>query len=366
MKTDIKSLTLEELTQFVKELGEPAYRAKQIFGWLHEKTVKTPEEMHNLPGQLREKLQEACEWKTLDIRTVQASKKDGTRKYLFAAEDGNCIESVFMPYHHGNSVCVSSQVGCRMGCAFCASGIDGWARNLTASEMLEQVYGIQRDTKERVSHVVIMGTGEPLDNYENVLRFIRLLTREPGQRISQRNITLSTCGLVPQIERLAEEQLEITLAISLHAVSDAERREIMPVARRYCISELLEAAEHYFEKTKRRISYEYSLIAGVNDSPGHAKALAKLLAGQNCHVNLIRVNPVAGKSYRQTTDAAALNFQNMLEKSGINVTIRREMGRDIDGACGQLRRRYLQQDPAPAADRTLSLQEGKGSGKESL
>ena len=343
MKKDIKSLTLAELKMLMESWGEPAYRAKQIFGWLHEKLVADTGEMSNIPANLKERLTKECEFKTLKIITKQESEKDRTAKYLFDAGDGNLLESVFMPYRHGNSVCISSQVGCRMACSFCASGIDGWIRNLTASEMLEQVYRIQREKGERVSNVVIMGTGEPLDNYENVVKFIQMLTREDGLKISQRNITLSTCGLVPQIYRLADERLEITLAVSLHAVNDEERRKIMPVANRYAIKEIMEATDAYFQKTGRRVSFEYSLIKGVNDSFAHAQSLAELLAGKNCHVNLIKVNPVKERNYISATDAAASNFQNRLEKSGINVTIRREMGRDIDGACGQLRRRYMKQ-----------------------
>lgn len=341
MKTDIKSLTLDELKEFVRECGLPAYRAGQIFEWLHVKLCDSFNDMTNLSLALRQELNESCELVNLDIVEKQISKKDGTRKYLFRLSDGNLVESVFMPYKHGNSVCVSSQVGCRMGCRFCASTIDGWLRNLSASEILEQVYRIQKDTNERVANVVIMGTGEPLDNYDNVLKFIRLLSREPGLKISQRSITLSTCGLVPEIKKLADEALEITLAISLHAVTDEERKELMPIANKYSIDEILEAVDEYFEKTKRRISFEYSLVKDVNDSREHAAALARLLKNRICHVNLIKVNPVTERSFASPTDASALEFQNMLEKSGINVTIRREMGRDIDGACGQLRRRHI-------------------------
>ena len=341
MKTDIKSLSLNELKEFVKELKQPAFRATQIFEWLHVKLCDSFDDMTNLSLSLREELKEKCELVKLEIVEKQISKKDGTRKYLFRLGDGNLVESVFMPYKHGNSVCVSSQVGCKMGCRFCASTIDGWLRNLSASEILEQVYEIQKDTCERVSNVVIMGTGEPLDNFDNVLKFILMLTREPGLKISQRNITLSTCGLVPEILKLAEEKLEITLAISLHAVTDEERKELMPIANKYSIKELLEAVDAYFESTGRRISFEYSLVKGVNDTPEHAAKLAGLLKNKICHVNLIKVNPVTERNYLSPTDESAYEFQNRLEKSGINVTIRREMGRDIDGACGQLRRRHL-------------------------
>ena len=341
MKTDIKSLSLNELKEFVKELKLPAFRANQIFEWLHVKLCDSFDDMTNLSLSLREQLKDNCELVKLDIVEKQISKKDGTRKYLFKLKDGNLVESVFMPYKHGNSVCVSSQVGCKMGCRFCASTIDGWLRNLSASEILEQVYEIQKDTGERVSNVVIMGTGEPLDNYDNVIRFILMLTREPGLKISQRNITLSTCGLVPEILKLAEEKLEITLAISLHAVTDEERKELMPIANKYSIEELMNAVDAYFESTGRRISFEYSLVKGVNDTAAHAHKLAGLLKNKVCHVNLIKVNPVTERNYASPTDESAHQFQNRLEKSGINVTIRREMGRDIDGACGQLRRRHL-------------------------
>lgn len=341
MKTDIKSLSLNELKEYVKELGLPAFRAGQIFEWLHVKLCDSFDDMTNLSLALREELKEKCELVKLEIVEKQISKKDGTRKYLFKLSDGNLVESVFMPYKHGNSVCVSSQVGCKMGCRFCASTIDGWLRNLSASEILEQVYEIQKDTGERVSNVVIMGTGEPLDNYDNVLKFILMLTREPGLKISQRNITLSTCGLVPEILKLAEEKLEITLAISLHAVTDEERKELMPIANKYSIAELMDAVDAYFDKTGRRISFEYSLVKGVNDTPTHATKLAGLLKRKVCHVNLIKVNPVTERNFTSPTDESAYDFQNRLEKSGINVTIRREMGRDIDGACGQLRRRHL-------------------------
>lgn len=296
--------------------------------------------MSDLSLALREKLKENYELVTLEQVQVLVSSLDGTRKYLFRLPDGHLIESVFMKYRHGNSVCVSSQAGCRMGCRFCASTLDGLARSLLPSEILEQVYRIVRDTGEKISNVVIMGSGEPMDNYENVLRFIRLLTDENGYHMSQRNITLSTCGIVPGIRKLAEEGLPVTLALSLHAVSDEERKELMPIARKYPLNEVLAACDEYFEKTGRRVSYEYSLVKEVNDSNEHARRLAALLKGKNCHVNLIPVNPIKERTYQSTSRAEAVNFQLMLEKYGINATIRREMGRDIQGACGQLRRDY--------------------------
>ena len=271
---------------------------------------------------------------------MQTSRIDGTRKFLFGLSDRQVVESVWMQYHHGNSVCISSQVGCRMGCKFCASAIGGLVRNLTAAEMLGQVYAIQKLTGERVSNVVVMGTGEPFDNYENLLRFLHMLTDENGLHISQRNVTVSTCGIVPGIRSFAKEGLQVTLALSLHASDNEKRRELMPVAFQYELSEVMAACRYYFEKTGRRMTYEYSLVGGVNDSDEDAAKLGKLLKGQNCHVNLIPVNPVRERSYVQSDRTVVENFKNKLEKCGINVTIRREMGRDIDGACGQLRRRY--------------------------
>ena len=270
---------------------------------------------------------------------VQESALDGTKKYLFELADGKLIESVWMKYKHGNSVCISSQAGCRMGCAFCASTIGGLERNLTPSEMLDQIYAITLLTGERVSNVVVMGCGEPLDNYENLLKFLTLLTDENGLHISQRSITVSTCGLTEKMRLLADEKLQITLALSLHAAFDEKRRELMPVANRYTIAELMEACAYYFEKTGRRITFEYSLIRGFNDGERDAKALAAQIRRLNCHVNLIPVNPVNERDFVQPDAAEVAVFKNNLEKNGINVTIRREMGRDIDGACGQLRRR---------------------------
>ena len=340
-RIDIKSLTFDELSEQVRAMGLPAYRAGQIFQWLHEKQAASFDEMSSLPKALREQLSEQYELVHLKQEEVYVSALDGTRKYLFSLSDGNVIESVLMRYKHGNYVCISSQVGCRMGCRFCASTLDGLVRNLRPSEMLDQVYRIGADTKERVSNVVVMGSGEPLDNYENLIRFIRLLTDERGLHISQRNITVSTCGLVPQMMKLAEEGLQITLALSLHAENDETRRQLMPVARRYSLSEVLKACHTYFEKTGRRVTFEYSLVKGVNDSPAQADALAKLLRNQHGHVNLIPVNPIRERDYVQSGRKTVEAFQNHLEKNGINVTIRREMGRDINGACGQLRRGYL-------------------------
>ncbi len=343
-KKDIRSMTLAELTDTLTDMGEKKFRGKQIFSWLHSRHAASFDEMTDLSRELRKKLEETFQLITLIPVTVLVSEIDGTRKYLFRLPDGNVIESVLMKYKHGSSVCVSSQAGCRMGCRFCASTLDGLARNLAPSEILEQIYGIIRDTGEKVSNVVIMGSGEPLDNYDNVIRFIRLLTDENGCHLSQRNITLSTCGIVPGIRRLAEEDLPITLALSLHASDDESRRELMPIARKYSIREVISACDDYFARTGRRISYEYSLVKDVNDSEEHARRLAALLRGRNCHVNLIPVNPIKERNFRSISRTEAQNFKLTLEKYGINATIRREMGRDIQGACGQLRRKFQSEE----------------------
>lgn len=343
MKTDIKSLNLKELTVFMEGLGEKAFRAKQIYQWLHVKHVESFEEMTNISKALIEKLKENAILVTLKKETFQESKIDGTRKYLFCLEDGNVIESVLMRYKHGNSVCISSQVGCRMGCRFCASTLDGLVRNLTPAEMLEQIYQIGKDIGERISNVVVMGTGEPMDNFDNLLKFIELLTDENGLNISQRNLTVSTCGIVPKMRELADANLQITLALSLHASTQEKRLELMPVANKYEIHEVVNACKYYFEKTGRRVTFEYSLVGGVNDRDEDVKQLCALIKGMNCHVNLIPVNPIKERSFVQPDNAVTLGFKNKLEKYGINATIRREMGRDIDGACGQLRKRYSEQ-----------------------
>lgn len=341
-KTDIKSLDLPQLTQFVREtLGEKPFRARQIYDWLHVKLADSFEVMSNLSASLRKKLADTCTLTVLETVKCYISKLDGTRKYLFRLPDGNIIESVLMKYKHGNSVCVSSQVGCRMGCRFCASTLGGLERNMTPSEMLEEVYAIQRDLGERISNVVIMGSGEPLDNYDNVVKFIKMLSDSQGLNISQRNITLSTCGIVPRIYDLAKEDLTITLAISLHAVSDERRRELMPVANTYSIDQILNACREYYSHNNRRLTFEYSLVKGVNDSETDAKALAALLKGINAHINLIPVNPIKERDFCQSEASAVMNFKNKLEKYGENVTIRREMGRDIQAACGQLRKNYI-------------------------
>lgn len=342
--TDIKSLTLSELTQEMESIGEKKFRAVQIYSWLHECLVDDFDEMTNLSKGLREKLKENYELPHLTLVRVQTSKIDETSKFLFRLSDGNVIESVLMKYHHGNSVCISSQVGCRMGCRFCASTLDGLTRNLRPSEMLDQIYRIQRSTGERVSNVVVMGSGEPMDNYDNLIRFIRLLSDENGLNISQRNITVSTCGIVPKILKLAEEGLSITLALSLHAPDDETRKTLMPIANSYSLSEVLPACKEYYKKTGRRLTFEYSLVQGVNDNLDEAKRLTALLKDMQGHVNLIPVNPIKERDFKQSNRDAIDAFRGYLEKHGINVTIRREMGRDIGGACGQLRKSYLSEE----------------------
>ncbi len=341
---DIRSFDEKEMEEMALSFGEKAFRGKQLFQWVHEKRAASFDEMSNLSQGFREKLKKNYTISGITPVEKQLSAKGDTAKYLFALPDGNVIESVWMKYHHGNSVCISSQVGCRMGCTFCASTLTGLTRNLTAGEMLSQIYEIQRETGERVSNVIVMGMGEPLDNYDNLLRFIRLLSHEKGICISQRNITVSTCGLVEQIRRLAEEKLQITLAISLHAPNDEIRCRTMPVANRYGIEELLQACRDYFACTGRRITFEYSMIRGVNDSVCHARELAERLRGMNCHVNLIPLNEVKERNCLRSRQEDIRQFKITLEKYGINVTIRREMGSDIDAACGQLRRKFLTKD----------------------
>lgn len=339
-KIDIKSLYLSELKEEMTLIGEKAFRAGQIYDWLHKKLATSFDEMTNLSASLREKLSQRYEIVNAIPADIRTSKIDETKKFLFELNDGNVIESVWMKYQHGNSVCISSQVGCRMGCKFCASTIDGMVRNLRPSEMLEQIYRIQKITGERVSNIVIMGSGEPLDNYDNLIKFLELISDPNGLNIGLRNVTVSTCGLLDRIYELADKKLQITLALSLHATDDETRKSLMPIANKYTIKELLTACDYYYKSTGRRISYEYSLVSGVNDSEEYANALAKLLKGRNCHVNLIPVNPVKERQFVRTNRDKVVKFKNILEKSGINATIRRELGMDIDGACGQLRRSY--------------------------
>ncbi len=342
-KIDIKSKTIEELKELLTSWGEKPFRAAQIFTWLHEKRVSSYEEMTNVSKSLREKMEEECELTSIkEIDRLESS--DGTKKFLFELFDGQAIESVLMKYHHGNSVCISSQAGCRMGCRFCASTLGGLIRNLKASEMLEQIYEIERITGENVSNVVVMGTGEPMDNYDNFIRFVRILSAKEGKNISVRNITVSTCGIVEGIKRLAEENLPLTLALSLHAPNDEIRKQLMPVANKYKLDDVLAACDYYYEKTSRRITYEYSLVEGVNDSVECARELAVRLRGKNCHVNLIPVNPIKERDFKKSRGNVIQNFKNTLEKNRITATIRREMGSDINAACGQLRRSHAVKD----------------------
>lgn len=341
-KKDIVSYTYKELKQEMESIGEKAFRASQIYEWLHVKLARSFEEMTNLSKGLREKLTDNYEIRQVEMLERQVSKIDGTNKFLFCLKDDNVVESVLMRYKHGNSVCISSQVGCRMGCRFCASTIGGLLRNLTPSEMLGQIYQIQKISGERVSNVVVMGTGEPMDNYDHFLKFVKMLTDEKGLHISQRNITVSTCGIVPAMKELAKEKLQITLALSLHGANQEKRKELMPVANKYELSEVLTACDEYFEQTGRRITFEYSLVQGVNDKDEDIRELTAILKPRNCHLNLIPVNPIEERKFEKPSKKNALKFKNKLEKNGINVTIRREMGSDIDGACGQLRRRYAQ------------------------
>ena len=340
--TDIKSMTIDELKKLMTTLGDKPFRAKQIYSWLHEHLVTSYDEMTNLSKSLREKLKE-YPVTALKMVDVQTSRIDGTQKYLFRLSDGNVIESVLMRYKHGNSVCISSQVGCRMGCRFCASTIGGLTRCLLPSEMLDQIYRIQALTGERVSNVVVMGTGEPLDNYENLLRFIHILTEDGGLHISQRNLTVSTCGLVPKIYDLAKEKLQMTLALSLHAPNDVKRRELMPIANKYSMDEVLEACRYYFKETGRRITFEYSLVAGVNDSDENAGELAKRLEGTQSHVNLIPVNTVEGTGYLKSNIKRQQAFINILAAKNIGATVRRTLGSDINASCGQLKRKHIEE-----------------------
>ena len=343
-KIDIKSMNLAELKDFMVGIGEKPFRAKQIYEWLHVKQVESFDEMTNISKKMIESLKERCELISLKKEEVQISKLDGTRKYLFALSDGNVIESVLMRYKHGNSVCISSQVGCRMGCKFCASTLDGLVRGLKPSEMVDQIYKIGNDIGERISNVVVMGTGEPMDNFDNLLKFIELLTDENGLNISQRNLTVSTCGIVPRIRELADKKLSITLALSLHASNQNKRKALMPVANSNDINEVVDACKYYFEQTGRRITFEYSLVGGVNDSDEDAAELSALVKGINCHINLIPVNPIKERDFVSSNTKVVTAFKNKLEKNGINATVRRSLGEDIDGACGQLRRKHINKE----------------------
>ena len=338
--TDIKSMTLEEITQACRDMGEPAFRGKQIFTWLH-KGVASFDEMSNLSKALREKLKERYFITVPTVARKQMSKLDGTIKYLWELSDGNCIETVLMQYKHGNTVCISSQVGCRMGCAFCASTIAGKLRDLRPSEMVDQVLFTQLDSGREISNIVLMGIGEPLDNMNNVLRFLELINHADGMNIGMRHISLSTCGVVPGIDRLAELQLQLTLSVSLHAPDSETRSRIMPVNRAYDVEELFAACQRYFQKTGRRISFEYSMIDGVNDNDWQADLIAKRIAGMPGHVNLIPLNDVVESPFKPSKRVAA--FQKRLQSHGVTATVRRSLGGDIDASCGQLRRKAMEE-----------------------
>ena len=342
MYNHLKSMTLQELTAALQELGQPSYRAKQVFTWLH-KGVTAYEQMTNLPQGLRQKLAEKYPICPPQVVRKQESVKDGTIKYLWQLSDGNCVETVLMRYHYGNTVCISTEVGCRMGCAFCASTLGGLVRRLEPFEMLDQVLFTQVDSGLPVSHIVLMGIGEPLDNMENVLRFLELVNDPNGMHISMRHISLSTCGLVPKIDALAQLKLQLTLSVSLHAPSDEIRDTIMPVNKAYPTEELLAACRRYYEATNRRISFEYAMIDGVNDTPQHAKLLLKRLKGLPAHMNLIPLNHVEESPLKPSTRQAVQQFQKILEDGGIPATVRRTLGGDIDASCGQLRRNYTKQ-----------------------
>ena len=335
-KVSILSCSMSELQNVLKEMGEAPFRAKQIFQWLHQKQVSDFGQMSNLSLPLREKLKERFYIERYEIARKQVSS-DGTIKYLFRLRDGNCIETVLMRYHHGNSVCVSTQVGCRMGCRFCASTKGGLVRSLSAGEILEQIYMAERDTGEPISSIVLMGIGEPLDNFENVVRFLQLISDSEGRALSQRSVSLSTCGIVPGIDRLAGYKFGLTLSISLHAPFQDMRSSMMPINDAYPIQEVMAACRRYQKATGRRISFEYTMVNGVNDSPACATALAKLLRGLVSHVNLIPINPVDGTGFSASDAANIRRFQEMLEKLGVTVTVRRRLGQDISAACGQLR-----------------------------
>ncbi len=338
MKKDIKSMLIDELKAELTEIGEKSFKAAQIYSWLHKQNVETFDEMTNISKDLRAKLEKNYDIYTCTIEKKLVSVYDDTVKYLFRLSDGELIESVVMKYKYGYTICVSSQVGCRMGCKFCASGIAGFIRNLTPSEILSQIYVAQKDLSVRISHIVMMGVGEPLDNYDNVIRFLRMVSDENGLNIGMRNISLSTCGVVSGINKLMEEKLQLTLSISLHAPNDEIRSKTMPVNNKWNIDELLSACRKYIIQTNRRISFEYAMISGVNDSDECAFELASRLEGMLCHVNLIPVNSVKERNYRKSNRDRILSFTNILEKKGINCTVRRTLGSDINASCGQLRR----------------------------
>lgn len=343
-KTDIKSLTLDELKAEMEKIGEKAFKAKQIYSWLHKRGAERFDEMTDISKKLRENLENSYDIYNCSIEKKLVSMYDNTVKYLFRLHDGELIESVVMKYKYGYTICVSSQVGCKMGCKFCASGIAGFVRNLSASEILSQIYTAQRDLDIRISHIVMMGVGEPLDNFDNVTKFLSMISDENGLNIGMRNISLSTCGVVTGIYKLLEKKLQLTLSVSLHAPNDEIRSRTMPVNDRWNINELLKACRDYTRETSRRISFEYAMIDGVNDSDECARELASKLKRMLCHVNLIPVNSVKERSYKKSNDNRIASFIKILESRGINVTVRRTLGSDINASCGQLRRGESNQD----------------------
>ena len=342
MNDHLKSKTLSEMQTLFKELGQPAFRAKQVYTWLH-KGVRTYDEMTNLPKSLRDELAQRYPIQAPEAVRKQESAKDGTIKYLWRLADGNCVETVLMRYHYGNTVCISTEVGCRMGCAFCASTIGGLVRRLEPHEMLDQVLFTQVDSGLPVSHIVLMGIGEPLDNFENVMRFLELVNSEEGMNISMRHISLSTCGLVPKIDELAKRKLQISLAISLHGPNDEIRNQIMPVNKAYPMDELLAACRRYYAETSRRIHFEYAMIDGVNDRECDARELLRRLKGLGAHINMIPLNQGEESPLKPSSKAAVAKFQKILEDGGITATVRRTLGGDIDASCGQLRRKYTKE-----------------------
>ncbi len=339
---NLKSMTLPEMSEVLRDLNQPAFRAKQVYQWLH-RGVRAYEEMTNLPQSLRSALAQKYPICPPQVVRRQESVKDGTIKYLWKLSDGNCVETVLMRYHYGNTVCISTEVGCRMGCAFCASTLGGLVRRLEPFEMLDQVLFTQIDSGLPVSHIVLMGIGEPLDNFENVMRFLELVNSAEGMHISMRHISLSTCGLVPKIDQLCEKKLQLTLSVSLHAPSNEIRNTIMPVNRAYPLEELIPACRRYYQATNRRISFEYAMIDGINDSQEHARLLLKLLKGLPAHVNLIPLNHVEESPLKPSSREAVARFQQILESGGVPATVRRTLGGDIDASCGQLRRKYNQE-----------------------
>lgn len=344
---NLMDMTLEDLEQMLKEMGQQKFRAKQIFKWVNS-GIRSIDDMTNISKQLRQELADTCKINRIKLADKLESELDSTVKYLFKLEDGNVIESVLMEYKYGFTACISSQAGCRMGCKFCASTGADFSRNLTPGEMLDQIMSMQQDSGNRIGHVVLMGIGEPLDNFDNVIKFLRIINHPDGLMIGLRNVSVSTCGVVPKILKLAEENIPVTLSVSLHSARDDKRSEMMPINNSYCIDKLISACKIYTESTKRRITFEYAMISGENDSEQDAKDLAGLLKGMLCHVNLIPVNTVKGNGYKKSSRVHIENFKNIMESRGIETTVRRELGSDINAACGQLRKNKIDSDTRQA------------------